>query len=168
MPSNTQNTSKSFVYFRGLINFVLEGSGDCGGDENHLVIYPFSLKTNIICNYIYYLIILLCCSLPNGRISETFHTTPVTSTYLLAFIVSHYQVVSSNNDANRPFHIYARDNAANTGDWSLEIGELLLARMEQHTNFSYYGMAENMDMKQAAIPDFSAGAMENWGLLTYR
>lgn len=68
----------------------------------------------------------------------------------------------------RPFDIYARDNAGATGDFALEIGELLLEAMETFTNISYYGMAENLDMKQAAIPDFSAGAMENWGLLTYR
>ncbi|XP_013142035.1 PREDICTED: membrane alanyl aminopeptidase-like [Papilio polytes] len=104
----------------------------------------------------------------NGRIAETFWTTPLTSTYLLAFIVSHYVVVASNNDTVRPFDIYARDNAGTTGDWSLEIGELLLDAMERYTQIPYFTMAENINMKQAAIPDFSAGAMENWGLLTYR
>lgn len=91
-----------------------------------------------------------------------------TSTYLLAFIVSHYTIVSEGTNATRPFNIYARDNVGSTGDWSLEIGELLLEEMERYTDFPYYTMADNMDMKQAAIPDFSAGAMENWGLLTYR
>ncbi|CAH0725373.1 unnamed protein product, partial [Brenthis ino] len=107
-------------------------------------------------------------TLDNGRIAETFYTTPLTSTYLVAFIVSHYKKVSVGQNSERPFDIYARDNAGNTGDWSLEIGEKLLEKMEEYTNISYYGMAENLDMKQAAIPDFSAGAMENWGLLTYR
>ncbi|CAG5041325.1 unnamed protein product, partial [Parnassius apollo] len=107
-------------------------------------------------------------TLANGRVAETFHTTPVTSTYLLAFIVSHYIVVATNNNTIRPFDIYARDNAGSTGEWSLEVGELLLEEMEQYTQISYYNMTSNMNMKQAAIPDFSAGAMENWGLLTYR
>nr|AAX39863.1 aminopeptidase N1 [Trichoplusia ni] len=106
--------------------------------------------------------------LTDGRIAETFHTTPKTSTYLLAFIVSHYKEVATGTDLNRPFKIYARDNAKLTGDWSLDIGERLLEEMEKITDVPYYGMALNMDMKQAAIPDFSAGAMENWGLLTYR
>nr|XP_026484279.1 membrane alanyl aminopeptidase-like [Vanessa tameamea] len=106
--------------------------------------------------------------LTNGRTAETFYTTPLTSTYLVAFIVSHYQKVSTNNNLQRPFDIYARDNAGSTGDWSLEIGEKLLEAMENYTQISYYTMAENINMKQAAIPDFSAGAMENWGLLTYR
>lgn len=91
-----------------------------------------------------------------------------TSTYLLAFIVSHYKIVSEGTNATRPFNIYARDNAGTTGDWSLKTGELLLEEMERYTNISYYEMEDHMDMKQAAIPDFSAGAMENWGLLTYR
>lgn len=111
---------------------------------------------------------IFCFSLANGRVSETFWTTPVTSTYLLAFIVSHYTVVSTNNNALRPFDIYARNNVGRTGDWSLEIGEKLLEAMEAYTQIPYYTMAENINMKQAAIPDFSAGAMENWGLLTYR
>lgn len=55
-----------------------------------------------------------------------------------------------------------------TGEWCLEVGELLLEEMEKYTDFPYYTMAANISMKQAAIPDFSAGAMENWGLLTYR
>ncbi|CAK1599082.1 unnamed protein product [Parnassius mnemosyne] len=104
----------------------------------------------------------------NGRVAETFHTTPVTSTYLLAFIVSHYIVVATNNNTTRPFDIYARDNTGSTGEWSLEMGELLLDAMDKYTQIPYYNMATNMNMKQAAIPDFSAGAMENWGLLTYR
>ncbi|CAH0605717.1 unnamed protein product [Chrysodeixis includens] len=104
----------------------------------------------------------------NGRIPETFHTTPKTSTYLLAFIVSHYVPVSTGTTPNRPFVIYARNNAGTTGDWSLDVGERLLDEMEKYTGIEYYKMADYMNMKQAAIPDFSAGAMENWGLLTYR
>lgn len=104
----------------------------------------------------------------DSRVAETFYTTPITSTYLLAFIVSHYEIVATNNDIQRPFDIYARDNAGITGNWSLEIGELLLEAMEEYTDIPYYEMALNINMKQAAIPDFSAGAMENWGLLTYR
>lgn len=107
-------------------------------------------------------------SLQNGRISETFYTTPYTSTYLLAFIVSHYIVVATNNNATRPFDIYARNNIGNHGEYSLEIGEKLLLAMEEYTQIPYFTMAPNINMKQAAIPDFSAGAMENWGLLTYR
>ncbi|XP_075971875.1 membrane alanyl aminopeptidase-like [Anticarsia gemmatalis] len=104
----------------------------------------------------------------NGRVAETFYTTPLTSTYLLAFIVSHYDRVATGTNAQRPFHIYARTNAGSTGDFSLEIGEKLLAEMESYTGYPYYTMTDNIIMQQAAIPDFSAGAMENWGLLTYR
>lgn len=104
----------------------------------------------------------------NQRVTEHFHTTPKTSTYLLAFIVSHYTVVSNNNDTSRPFTIHARDNVDNHGEWSRDVGERLLAAMENYTGIPYYEMAPYMTMQQAAIPDFSAGAMENWGLLTYR
>lgn len=76
--------------------------------------------------------------------------------------------MASNDDTARPFVIYARDNVGITGDLALDIGELLLDEMEKYTQIPYYTMADHMNMKQAAIPDFSAGAMENWGILTYR
>ncbi|CAH0703043.1 unnamed protein product [Spodoptera exigua] len=103
-----------------------------------------------------------------GKIAETFYTTPKMSTYLLAFIVSDYIPVAVGTTPQRPFTIYARDNIKDTGKYSLEVGEKLLNLMEEYTAFPYYGMGDHMEMKQAAIPDFSAGAMENWGLLTYR
>ncbi|RVE53192.1 hypothetical protein evm_002025 [Chilo suppressalis] len=103
-----------------------------------------------------------------GRVSETFYTTPSTSTYLLAFIVSHYDRIENKDDDGRPFAVYARNNAGSTGAWAQDVGIRLLRAMEDYTQIPYYTMASNMDMKQAAIPDFSAGAMENWGLLTYR
>ncbi|XP_050667553.1 membrane alanyl aminopeptidase-like [Leptidea sinapis] len=107
-------------------------------------------------------------TLSDNSVSETFFTTPLMSTYLIAFIVSHYKVVATNNNSTRPFHIYARDNAGITGDWALEVGVQLLEVMENYTQIPYYEMAAQIDMKQTAIPDFSAGAMENWALLTYR
>ncbi|CAH1647274.1 unnamed protein product [Spodoptera littoralis] len=103
-----------------------------------------------------------------GKITETFYTTPIMSTYLLAFIVSNYIPVETGTNSQRPFRIFARNNIGDTGKYSLEIGEKLLSLMETYTAYPYYTMADNMEMKQAAIPDFSAGAMENWGLLTYR
>ena len=87
--------------------------------------------------------------------------------------MSGYKKVASNNDAVRPFEIYSRANIGNAGDYALAVGVELLKTMEQYTNYNYYqlqasGVTYNMNMKQAAIPDFSAGAMENWGILTYR
>nr|QCI02834.1 aminopeptidase N [Chilo infuscatellus] len=103
-----------------------------------------------------------------GRVSETFYTTPLTSTYLLAFIVSHYKEIEKKDEDGRTFSLYARNNAGTTGEWAQDVGIRLLREMEEYTQIPYYTMADNIDMKQAAIPDFSAGAMENWGLLTYR
>ncbi|CAH4038205.1 unnamed protein product [Pieris brassicae] len=104
----------------------------------------------------------------SGRISETFHTTPKTSTYLLGFIVSDFEIVATNKNVTHPFYIYARTTANETGNFALEMGIKLLDIMTEYTKIPYYDMAPNIDMKQAAIPDFSAGAMENWGMLTYR
>lgn len=104
----------------------------------------------------------------NGRIAENFYTTPLMSTYLIAFIVSHYNSVAKSDNSERPFEIHARNTAGITGQYALDVGEKLLNQMELFTDIPYYNMANNMSMKQAAIPDFSAGAMENWGLLTYR
>lgn len=81
------------------------------------------------------------------------------STYLVAFVISDFTPVKVNN-----FKVWAKPNAADQTKYALKIGmrglEYLSKRFKQNYQIS------KMDM--VAVPDFSAGAMENWGLITYR
>ncbi|XP_061710739.1 membrane alanyl aminopeptidase-like [Cydia pomonella] len=102
---------------------------------------------------------------------DIYHRTPIMSTYLLAMIVAEYDSLNITNANNELiYEVIARPNALSTGQgqYALEIGQELLAEMNNHTDYNFYTMNENIKMTQAAIPDFSAGAMENWGLLVYR
>lgn len=100
-----------------------------------------------------------------------YHTTPIMSTYLLALIVADYETMEHiNDDGKLLYEVIAREQAisAGQGEYAYNVGRNLLDKMNDHTNFNFYEMNPNLKMTQAAIPDFSAGAMENWGLLTYR
>lgn len=83
------------------------------------------------------------------------------STYLVAFIVSDFDVQKSE-DGN--FGVWARHEAINQAQYSLNIGPRILKFYEDYFKIKF--PLPKMDM--IALPDFSAGAMENWGLITYR
>lgn len=87
------------------------------------------------------------------------------SSYIVAFVVSEFKSVSQKPD--QEFDVWARPNAYTQGQYSYDIGKQTLVKLEEFTGYKYrdQGM-EKMDM--VALPDFSAGAMENWGLLTFR
>lgn len=94
----------------------------------------------------------------------TFNTTPPMSTYLLAFIVGELNVVESQ-DFRVPVRVYAPpDQDIERGRFSVDLAAKTLAFYEK--KFDSQFPLPKMDM--VAIPDFSAGAMENWGLITYR
>lgn len=99
------------------------------------------------------------------RTRDTFDQTPVMSTYLVAFIVSEFQMRSNANDS---FRVIARPDAFEQTIYAHEVGAKLLEQMETYLNYSYSNMTAMTKMDMAALPDFSAGAMENWGLLTFR
>uniref|UniRef100_A0A4W3JRT3 Aminopeptidase n=1 Tax=Callorhinchus milii TaxID=7868 RepID=A0A4W3JRT3_CALMI len=94
-----------------------------------------------------------------------FKTTPKMSSYLLAFIVSDF--ISIDEELNgTSFSIWARRQAINEGqgNYALEVTGKILKFFE-----SYYNVAYPLPKSdQIALPDFNAGAMENWGLVTYR
>lgn len=93
------------------------------------------------------------------------------STYLLAIIVAEYDSLRVNNNAGLlVYEVIARPGAINAGQgqFALEFGQDLLEEMSNHTDYDFFEQHEHLKMTQAAIPDFGAGAMENWGLLTYR
>nr|AHW57924.1 aminopeptidase N [Mamestra brassicae] len=105
-----------------------------------------------------------------GYENDVYHTTPIMSTYLLALIVADYSAVQFPVTGVVRHEVIARPGAIydGQGDYAQETGQALLAWMNTHTNYDFFSQNANLKMTQAAIPDFGAGAMENWGLLTYR
>lgn len=83
------------------------------------------------------------------------------SSYLVAFIVSDFAYLSNENEN---FKVWSRPNAIEFAKNALDIGQKALSFLEKYTGINY--PIPKMDL--AAIPDFAAGAMENWGLVTFR
>uniref|UniRef100_A0A8C8M4U4 Aminopeptidase n=1 Tax=Oncorhynchus tshawytscha TaxID=74940 RepID=A0A8C8M4U4_ONCTS len=102
----------------------------------------------------------------HGQVWRTsFDKTKKMSTYLLAFIVSDYDYINSTND-NVLIRIYARKKAIadGQGEYALSKTGPILKFFEKYYNATYPLPKSD----QIALPDFNAGAMENWGLITYR
>ncbi|NWX15195.1 AMPN Aminopeptidase, partial [Aegotheles bennettii] len=94
-----------------------------------------------------------------------FETTPRMSTYLLAFIVSEFRFVQ-NTSGNVLIRIWGRPEAIAQGQgaYALQVTGPILNFFERHYNTAYPLPKSD----QVGLPDFNAGAMENWGLVTYR
>jgi aminopeptidase 2 len=98
------------------------------------------------------------------RKAVKFNKSPVMSSYILAFIVGELKSISTDK-FRQPISVWmTHDQNLEDGRFSLELAAETLAFYEK-TFDSPYPMPK-MDM--VAVPDFSAGAMENWGLVTYR
>ena len=98
------------------------------------------------------------------RKAITFNKTPLMSTYLLAFIIGELNVIETN-DFRVPVRVFAPPSSdIEHGRFSLELAARTLDFYEKQFDSTF--PLPKMDM--VAIPDFSAGAMENWGLVTYR
>ncbi|CAD1809844.1 Aminopeptidase 2 [Candida parapsilosis] len=92
-----------------------------------------------------------------------FNTTPLMSTYLVAFIVGDLKYVENNN-YRVPIKVYATPGSEHLGQYSADIAAKTLAFFDKKFDIPY--PLPKCDM--VAIHDFSAGAMENFGLITYR
>ncbi|KAL1861140.1 Aminopeptidase 2 mitochondrial [Paecilomyces lecythidis] len=98
------------------------------------------------------------------RQATKFTTSPLMSTYLVAFIVGDLNYIETK-DFRVPIRVYATpDQDIEHGRFSLDLAARTLAFYEKAFDSEF--PLPKMDM--VAIPDFSAGAMENWGLITYR
>ncbi|KAK3677564.1 Aminopeptidase 2 mitochondrial [Recurvomyces mirabilis] len=98
------------------------------------------------------------------RKAVTFNKTPLMSTYLLAFIIGELKVYEDHS-FRIPVRVFMTpDKTLDHGKFSAELGARTLEFYEKE--FASPFPLPKMDM--VAIPDFSAGAMENWGLVTYR
>lgn len=100
-------------------------------------------------------------------VSTTFDETPKMVTYLLAFIVSDFECgVKTDEGSNVLVQVCSSPPEVAKVDYSLQMAGPLIKAYSDKFNFNYSQVLPKMDL--VAIPDFSAGAMENWGLLTFR
>uniref|UniRef100_A0A8C2KU46 Aminopeptidase n=1 Tax=Cyprinus carpio TaxID=7962 RepID=A0A8C2KU46_CYPCA len=97
-------------------------------------------------------------------IVTTFEKTPVMSTYLLAFTVSDFTYISKSSSTN--IHIHARTEAIEAGhaDYAIQVTENILKYYQNIFGLKY--PLKKID--QIALPDISAGALENWGFISYQ
>lgn len=95
----------------------------------------------------------------------TFATTPMMSTYLLAWVVGPLKSVSTVNRHGVKVTSYcALNQNASALEFANEVAARALDYYDEKFGIKY--PLEKLD--QVALPDFEAGAMENWGLVTYR
>ena len=94
-----------------------------------------------------------------------FETTPKMSTYLLAFCIGKFRKKSKTSLHGVKVTTYCTLNHSESSlNFANDIATASLDYYDHHFGTKY--PLEKLD--QIAIPDFEAGAMENWGLVTYR
>lgn len=93
-----------------------------------------------------------------------FKTTPKMSTYLLAFVIGEFDKIEKINKNNIKLSVYGIIGSKDKLPFSLDILDKSLLWFESWFNIKYE--LDKLDL--VGIPDFSAGAMENWGLITFR
>jgi aminopeptidase N/puromycin-sensitive aminopeptidase len=93
----------------------------------------------------------------------TFGTTPKMSTYLIAFLVGDFQCSSGSQDGVAIRVCSTPDKVALT-PYGVDVAKYVL-----HYYNTYFGIPyplKKLDL--IGLPDFEAGAMENFGAITYR
>lgn len=101
----------------------------------------------------------------NGLLVTTFNTTPRMSVYLLAWVVGELHRKTAQTKQGVEVNIWATPaQPANSLDFALDIAVRTIEFYDEYFDTPYPLPKSD----HVALPDFSNGAMENWGLITYR
>ena len=101
----------------------------------------------------------------DGTLTTTFATTPRMSSYLLAFVVGELHKKTAHTKSGVEVNIWATPaQSEETLGFALDIATGSIDFYDE-----YFGVPYPLPKSDhVALPDFSSGAMENWGLITYR
>ncbi len=100
----------------------------------------------------------------DGKLITKFEKTPIMSTYLLAFATGELGHKETKTTTGVAVRAYATPDNVKFVDFALEVAKSCLEFYDEYFGIPY--PLEKCDM--IALPDFASGAMENWGLITYR
>ncbi|KAM9167752.1 leucyl-cystinyl aminopeptidase isoform 1-T1 [Mergus octosetaceus] len=99
----------------------------------------------------------------NGIVQDEFFVSLKMSTYLVAFVVADLKNISRETNGSL-VSVYAIPQHINQAEYALNTTVKLLEFYQKYFLIDY--PLEKLDL--VAIPDFQSGAMENWGLVTFR
>jgi puromycin-sensitive aminopeptidase len=102
--------------------------------------------------------------LDDGRAETTFATTPLLSTYLLAWVVGPLEVTAPVDVDGIPLRVVHPPGKGHLTGFALDAGTFALRWLTAYFDIVYPG--DKIDL--LAIPDFAFGAMENFGCVTFR
>ncbi|XP_064918395.1 glutamyl aminopeptidase [Columba livia] len=102
--------------------------------------------------------------LGDGWSRTTFEKSVPMSTYLVCFAVHQFQWVERTSASGIPLRVYAQPLQLHTAEYAANVTKIIFDFFEEYFNLSY----SLPKLDKIAIPDFGTGAMENWGLITYR
>ncbi|MBI3319681.1 MAG: M1 family metallopeptidase [Candidatus Omnitrophica bacterium] len=93
-----------------------------------------------------------------------YQPSPRMPTYLLACVVADLECVEGRDANGVPIRVWTTPGKKAQGRFALDVAAHALAYFARWFGIPY--ALPKLDM--VALPDFAAGAMENWGLVTYR
>jgi aminopeptidase N len=98
-----------------------------------------------------------------GRHTLEFSTTPKVSTYLVAFLVGDFECTAGQQDGVQ-IRVCATPEKVGLTSYALGVAKFALDYYNNYFGIPY--PLKKLDL--IALPDFEAGAMENFGAITYR
>lgn len=93
-----------------------------------------------------------------------YEESPLMSTYLVATVIGLFDYIESSTLEGTKVRVYTQVGKTSQGKFALDVGVKSLDLYKDYFATPY--PLPKLDM--IAIPDFAAGAMENYGLVTYR
>lgn len=94
----------------------------------------------------------------------SFQESPKMSTYLVAVVVGELEYLEGETTSGSKVRVYCEVGKAEQGKFALDVATKTLPFYEEYFGTPY--PLPKLDM--VSIPDFASGAMENYGLVTYR
>lgn len=100
----------------------------------------------------------------DGLLVDHFEESVKMSTYLVAFVVSDYTSLNATTKRGIKVKVWAPRDQIDQAEFAIYAAPLILDYYEKFFKVEFPLPKQDL----IAIPDFAAGAMENWGLITYR
>ncbi|XP_036429797.1 glutamyl aminopeptidase [Colossoma macropomum] len=136
----------------------------CFDEPNKKATYKISITHDKTYNALSNMPVEIIEDVDDKRTKTSFINSVKMSTYLVCFAVHQFTFEERMSARGVPLRIYVQPSQKHTAVYAANTTKIIFDYFEQYFDMNY--SIDKLD--QIAIPDFGTGAMENWGLITYR